>query len=205
MAKRLHTPARGSVPVQAPGRGEHPVLECTRCKLAAFRRHRVTGRGPQPADILFVGEAPGRSEDLVGQPFIGPSGRLLDQLLADAFNLVGLAPGSLTYRITNVVQCRPTDSWAGPNRAPNLDEIETCRQNLLAEYALASPRQVVCVGKVPYTALKSVWPSCAKIEHPAYLLRLGGTSCAQYRATVRNLSEILRIVAEEAAADAMGI
>ena len=90
---------------------------CTRCPLAATRTQVVFGTGDPDADLMFVGEAPGRDEDLQGVPFVGRSGQLLDRLLAEE---VGIAREQVY--IANVIKCRPPE-----NRDPSPDEIAACR------------------------------------------------------------------------------
>ncbi len=80
---------------------EEEVRRCTRCPLHATRTHAVPGEGPEEAGVMVVGEAPGRMEDKLGRPFVGPAGKLLDSLL----ELAGLSRSEVY--ITNVVKCRP--------------------------------------------------------------------------------------------------
>ena len=94
---------------------DEEVRSCTRCSLSATRVRAVPGEGPVTAEVMFIGEGPGYHEDRQGRPFVGPSGHLLDELLAS----IGLAR-SAVY-ITNVVKCRPPQ-----NRDPAPAEIDTC-------------------------------------------------------------------------------
>jgi len=115
------------------------VTGCERCSdLAASRSRIVDGVGPADADLLFVGEAPGETEDAEGQPFVGRSGDVLDE----ALRAVGLDRADV--RITNCVRCRPPD-----NRDPHADELDNCRPYLDREIALVDPELVVAIGKVP--------------------------------------------------------
>ena len=159
------------------------VSTCTRCRLCESRTRTVFGVGdPDPA-WLFVGEGPGRNEDREGQPFIGPAGKLLDNMLAAV---------SLDRRrgvfIANVVKCRPTDA-DGKDRAPASDEIAACRPYLERQIALLKPTLLVALGKTAALALLQRPPattlSALRGEvhhyaalpmvvtyHPAYLLRV---------------------------------
>jgi len=115
------------------------VVSCERCpELCASRSRIVNGVGPTDADLCFVGEAPGAQEDAEGEPFVGRSGGVLDDVLRD----VGLARADV--RITNCVRCRPPD-----NRDPRADELEHCREYLAAELAAIAPEVLVTLGKVP--------------------------------------------------------
>lgn len=115
---------------------ERIALTCTRCPLAAGRTTVVFGEGDPHADLMVVGEGPGREEDLQGRPFVGRSGQLLDRLL---FEEAGLRRGQVY--IANVVKCRPPG-----NRDPLPDEIEACRPYLDQQLALIAPRVVVTLG-----------------------------------------------------------
>jgi len=164
-------------------------LTCTRCGLHKFRRQVVLGRGTLPADILFVGEGPGKSEDLIGEPFVGPSGRLLDKALEKAKSIAKL--DSLpTFYISNVVACRPCDANHGPNRQPTGEEAWACWQRLEETYQEVKPKRVVLLGKIAEKYCKDAWPEATVLHHPAYLLRLGGESSTQFRAFCRNLSKV---------------
>ena len=115
------------------------VQDCERCPdLVGSRSRIVNGVGPTNADLLFVGEGPGKNEDEQGEPFVGRSGSVLDDALEKA--------GALReeVRITNCVRCRPPD-----NRDPTTDELANCRGYLDGEIATVEPSVVVTLGKVP--------------------------------------------------------
>jgi uracil-DNA glycosylase family 4 len=115
------------------------VESCTRCDaLVDSRSQIVNGDGPEDADVLFVGEAPGANEDEEGVPFVGRSGDVLDDALRDA----GLAREDV--RITNCVRCRPPE-----NRDPSTEELANCRPYLEREVEVVDPEVVVTLGKVP--------------------------------------------------------
>jgi DNA polymerase len=116
------------------------VADCPRCPdLVDSRSQIVNGTGPADADVLFVGEAPGATEDEQGEPFVGRSGAVLDEALRERG---GLARADV--RITNCVRCRPPD-----NRDPTADELANCRGYLEAEIDAVDPEVVVTLGKVP--------------------------------------------------------
>ncbi|MFW6384366.1 MAG: uracil-DNA glycosylase [Halodesulfurarchaeum sp.] len=115
------------------------VRRCTRCQELTDSRNRIVdGTGPSDADLLFVGEAPGEQEDREGEPFVGRSGDLLEEALAD-HDLPRAA-----VRITNVVRCRPPE-----NRNPTVAERANCRSYLDREIAVVDPEAVVALGKIP--------------------------------------------------------
>src|ERR1700689_3562401 len=112
------------------------ALACTKCPLAEGRTQVVFGVGNPQAALLFVGEAPGRDEDLAGEPFVGRSGKLLDRLM---FEEIGITRQSCY--IANVVKCRPPN-----NRDPAPVEIESCRPWLEEQIRLISPKVTVTLG-----------------------------------------------------------
>ncbi|AHG04800.1 DNA polymerase [Halobacterium sp. DL1] len=115
------------------------VTDCTKCEeLVESRSQIVNGAGPADADVLFVGEGPGANEDEQGEPFVGRSGSVLDDALADA----GLERADI--RMTNCVRCRPPE-----NRDPTKEELNNCRPYLAREVELVAPEVVVTLGKVP--------------------------------------------------------
>ncbi|HSD78503.1 MAG TPA: uracil-DNA glycosylase [Solirubrobacteraceae bacterium] len=114
----------------------HRAQSCTRCpQLAATRTTVVFGSGNADADLMFVGEAPGRHEDEQGVPFVGQAGRLLDRLLAE----IGLQRSDVF--IANTLKCRPPG-----NRDPHPAEIESCQEYLFEQLALIRPRVVCTLG-----------------------------------------------------------
>ena len=116
---------------------EKLCLGCRRCKLAGGRRQVVIGDGNRQADIMLIGEGPGRQEDEQGLPFVGAAGQLLDKMLA----AIGLNR-DLVY-IANVVKCRPPG-----NRDPEEDEKEACLPLLRWQVSLVRPKIIVCLGRI---------------------------------------------------------
>jgi len=151
------------------------LADCTRCLLSEARTQVVFGAGNTSADVVFVGEAPGRDEDLQGEPFVGEAGKLLDRIL--------LAMGLKRHQvyICNVIKCRPPR-----NRDPLPEEILTCEPFLMRQLELIKPRLIVSLGKfaaqtllkneAPVSRLRGKWQSYQGIPlmptyHPAFLLR----------------------------------
>ncbi len=166
--------------------------KCTACGLAKFRRNVVFGRGKTPAEIMFIGEAPGKSEDLLGEAFVGPSGRLLDMAIKDAAKMIGVKPP--TFFISNVLGCRPTDKKRGPNREPTNEEAWACWSRLEDTYVIVRPKVLVFLGKVAERFCKKAWPFGKVFLHPAYIIRRGGTSSTEYRRFCRDLTEVFKEV-----------
>jgi len=110
---------------------------CQRCPLCQTRTRTVFGKGSSNAKILFVGEAPGETEDRTGLPFVGAAGQLLDQYL----KFIGLEEED--YYIANILKCRPPK-----NRNPLPEEEEACLPYLREQVRILSPKIIVCLGRV---------------------------------------------------------
>jgi uracil-DNA glycosylase family 4 len=164
---------------------EEAVSGCIKCGLCKGRTNTVFGVGDRKAKWLFVGEGPGRNEDLQGEPFVGPAGKLLDNMLL----AMGLKRGSNAF-IANIVKCRPTDD-NGRDRPPTAEESAACMPYLERQIALIQPSIIVALGKSAALALLQVDPETpvarlrGKVHqrnglplvvtyHPAYLLRTLG-------------------------------
>lgn len=164
------------------------MRQCTACDLHKHRRNVVVGRGTFPASILYIGEAPGKSEDLLGEAFVGPSGVLLDALMLDASRALNL-PSVPSFYLVNTVMCRPTDEWQGDNRQPTPIEVCQCTRNIMSVALVVKPKLVVCVGKVAEKYYKKEFGLTYSIQHPAYILRNGGKDTPQYAHNLRLLTE----------------
>ena len=112
--------------------------DCTRCGLCETRHHVVFGIGREDADVMFVGEGPGEQEDLKGEPFVGPAGKLLDDMLS----IIDLDRHANCY-IANIVKCRPPR-----NRDPLETELDACIGYLRNQVALIKPKIIVCLGRI---------------------------------------------------------
>jgi len=149
---------------------------CTRCGLCETRTNVVFGVGNQEADVLFVGEGPGEQEDLQGIPFVGPAGKLLDDML----RIIDLSRERNCY-IANIVKCRPPR-----NRDPREEEQDACIGYLRNQTALIQPKIIVCLGRIAAKRLidpdyritrqhgqwvqkNGIWMTA--IYHPSALLR----------------------------------
>jgi DNA polymerase len=151
------------------------IGDCARCDFSQQRHHLVFGEGAANARLVFVGEGPGRDEDLSGRPFVGAAGKLLDRIIA-AINLE-----RKDVYICNVVKCRPPN-----NRTPDEEERATCGPFLLAQLAIIKPEVVVALGATATKFLLGTDDSLGRQRgrfhdvgglkimptyHPAYLLR----------------------------------
>ena len=116
---------------------EKTCKECTRCALCETRHNVVFGVGKRNTDVMFVGEGPGEQEDLKGEPFVGPAGKLLDDMLS----IIDL--GRHNCYIANIVKCRPPR-----NRDPLETEQDACVPFLRNQTALIRPKIIVCLGRI---------------------------------------------------------
>ena len=133
---------------------------CQRCTLSQSRNRLVFGAGNPDAEVMFVGEAPGRAEDAQGLPFVGPAGHLLDDLLAG----IGLAREDVY--ITNVVKCRPPG-----NRDPLPLEVETCVPFLTGQIALIKPKIICELGRIAAGVMMGRQIQITKIHGQKFLGR----------------------------------
>jgi len=158
---------------------EQSCKNCTNCGLCEGRHNVVFGVGKKDADILFVGEGPGEQEDLQGEPFVGPAGRLLDDMLS----IIDLDRSNVY--IANIVKCRPPH-----NRDPKEEEQEACIGYLRRQVALIQPKIIVCLGRI--AAMKILYPEFRITkEHGNWICRNGIWMTAIYHpsALLRDLSK----------------
>ena len=135
---------------------------CTKCGLCKTRTNVVVGMGNPHAEVLFVGEGPGKNEDLQGLPFVGRSGQLLDKFLAS----IDLYRDKNIY-ITNTVKCRPPE-----NRDPLPEEQEACLDYLRCQFKLINPKIIVCVGRI--AAMRLIKPDFKVMsEHGKWFIKNG--------------------------------
>lgn len=155
---------------------EQTVAACQLCQLGQTRTQTVFGSGTQQAELMIIGEAPGEQEDKTGQPFVGPAGKLLDNMLL----AIGLTRAQHVY-IANVLKCRPPG-----NRDPNPNEIAHCSAYLRRQVALIQPKVILLLGRFSAQTLLETTITIGKLRgqihhyqdvpavvtyHPAYLLR----------------------------------
>ena len=151
------------------------IGDCTRCKLHKGRTNIVFGVGSLKAQLVFVGEGPGRDEDIKGEPFVGRAGKLLTQMI----EAMGLRREDVY--ICNVVKCRPPE-----NRLPEKDEITTCSPFLFRQIDVIRPKVICCLGSCASQTLLQTTQGISRFRgewfdfrgskliatyHPAYLLR----------------------------------
>ena len=140
------------------------VAGCTACALCGSRRSTVFGVGPVPAPWMLVGEAPGEQEDLRGEPFVGPAGRLLDAMLA----AIGVRREHDAF-IANVLKCRPPR-----NRDPLPEEVARCEPFLIRQVELLQPRLIVVLGRFAAQSLLRTDASIASLRGRVHRYRAGG-------------------------------
>jgi DNA polymerase len=176
---------------------ESAAKACAACALAAGRTQVVFSRGNPASGLMFVGEAPGRDEDLQGAPFVGRSGKLLDRLVSEEMGLDERA-----FYVANVLKCRPPN-----NRDPLPGEVETCRHWLDAQIELVAPRVIVTLGNFATRALLQTTEGITRLRgrvhdgpqgvpvvptfHPSAALRGGGAVVADMRADLIRAKRLL--------------
>jgi len=181
------------------------ALVCTACDLANTRHTVVFGVGDPNARLMLVGEAPGKNEDLQGEPFVGAAGALLDELLA------GIGVSRSEVYIANVLKCRPPG-----NRDPRPGEIDSCKGYLREQIRLIAPEVVVTLGNFATKLLLRTETGITRLRgqrfdwwlgavlvptfHPAAALRGGERVRAQMRDDFEIVSQILAEAPSEPAA-----
>jgi uracil-DNA glycosylase len=154
---------------------ERVATVCEKCRLSKSRTQVVYGIGSPNADLMFIGEAPGREEDIQGEPFVGRAG----QLLTDIIKAMKLTRDDVY--IANVIKCRPPE-----NRNPEQDELDACRPWIRRQIEIIQPKVIVTLGRFalqsllekgyPISSVRGQWLDYNRIKvmptyHPAYLLR----------------------------------
>jgi uracil-DNA glycosylase len=176
---------------------ERAAKACVACPLANGRTNVVFSAGTPEARLMFIGEGPGRDEDLAGEPFVGRSGQLLDRLIEEEIGLT-----RAQCYIANVVKCRPPN-----NRDPKPTEVAACRHFLDGQVEAVAPSVVVTLGNFAARALLDTTEGVTRLRgktypfgegvlvptfHPAAALRGGGVVLAQMRADFVRAKRALR-------------
>ncbi len=158
---------------------ENACAQCRQCSLCNLRSNVVFGVGNKNADVMFVGEGPGEQEDLQGIPFVGPAGKLLDEMMS----IIDLDRNN-SY-IANIVKCRPPH-----NRDPEEAEQDACIDYLRNQVALVQPKIIVCLGRI--AAQRIIKPDYRITqEHGRWIIRNGIWITAMYHpsALLRDFSK----------------
>jgi len=171
------------------------VVNCTKCSLCETRKNSVPGKGNPKSKVVFIGEAPGRSEDGKGEPFVGAAGKKLSLALEYA----GLSREQVY--ITNIVKCRPPN-----NRVPKQEERESCNYYLQSELEIINPKIICIMGNTAYGSLlggSNITQNRGKIiekEGRKYFLTIhpAATIYNQELITVlkKDMKEIAKIISE---------
>jgi len=140
------------------------ALVCVKCALSDTRTNVVFGVGDPQARLMFVGEAPGKNEDLQGEPFVGAAGKLLDTLLDE----IGLVRSDVY--IANVLKCRPPG-----NRDPKTEEIEACKGYLREQIRLIAPEVVMTLGNFATRLLLNTEVGITRLRGQSYQWWLGAS------------------------------
>jgi DNA polymerase len=199
--ERQETPAKPALnSVSALAAIRQDIGDCTRCKLCDLgRRQIVFGVGNPNADLMFVGEAPGRDEDIQGIPFVGRAGQKLTQII----EAIGLKREDVY--IANVIKCRPPD-----NRNPEPDEVDSCEPFLFRQVDTIKPKVIVALGTFAAKSLLKTTDPISRLRgrvydyrgaklvptfHPAFLLR--NPSCR--RDVWEDMKKVRALLQEDAA------
>jgi DNA polymerase len=179
--------------------------DCRLCSLCDKRSRVVLYRGQLPCDVLFVGEAPGRSEDSLGEPFVGPAGLLLDNDLdpPGIIQRAALRESGLRLGFGNLLACIPLDQDGDKVEEPPDDSVKACSERLLELVDLARPKVIVTVGACARDWLDPSYIHSIKVDrdiprvhmdHPAYILR---APWAQKNMLVNRSVQVLRAMVRD--------
>ncbi len=169
--------------------------KCTACELSLQRRQVVNLRGKLPCSVLFIGEAPGESEDVLGTPFVGPAGKLFDQIIRDGIN-----HPSIPFALCNLVGCFPKEGKKTGDHAPPDTSIKACSPRLKELIAMARPELIVCVGSLATKWVRKLSlglrPDAKIIDlvHPAAILR---SSVVQQEMAIRQCVVRIKTAVED--------
>lgn len=179
------------------------VARCDSCRLHTTRTRTVFGEGRAGAEVMFIGEGPGRQEDLSGRPFVGRAGELLTRIIEQGMGV----PRSQVF-IANIVKCRPTvEMRFERDRPPEPDETAACSPYLQRQIDLIRPRVIVTLGgpatkfilntATGITRLRGKWGEYSGIPvmptfHPSYVLRNGGDRSPLRREVWSDIQQVLQ-------------
>jgi uracil-DNA glycosylase len=156
---------------------------CTLCALSTQRTRMVFARGDVPCELLFIAEAPGQSEDVIGLPLVGPAGKLLDSndqplgIVQQALAMAGRDPEATAVAFCNLVCCFPREAKKTQNHEPKVEEIKACSPRLREFVGICRPKLVVLVGRLAakwaHLSVDMADPMvrCVEIKHPASILK----------------------------------
>ncbi|MBI3394465.1 MAG: uracil-DNA glycosylase [Spirochaetia bacterium] len=181
------------------------AMSCVKCKLSRTRNKVVFGEGNERAEVMFIGEGPGRQEDATGRPFVGRAGELLTRIIENGMKV----PRSHVY-IANIVKCRPTvDLAMQKDRPPDLEETACCSPYLTRQIELIAPKAIIALGgpstkfllktNEGITRLRGTWGSFNGIPvmptyHPSYVLRQGGDKSPAKRDVWEDIKKVMEKV-----------
>lgn len=194
---------------------QESIAGCTGCKLSTTRKNIVFGEGNPDARIMFIGEGPGKDEDIQGRPFVGRAGLLLTAIIEK-----GMKMKRSDVYIANVVKCRPTVNLEGTrDRPPEDDEKEACGDYLKKQISIIRPEVIITLGnpatrfllntKEGITRMRGTWYTYDEIPvmptfHPSYILRNGGDSSPLKKQVWEDIKKVLEYL-EKGTRDAVDV
>lgn len=181
------------------------VFACKLCKLHTTRTRTVFGEGNPDSEVVFIGEGPGKQEDLTGRPFVGKAGELLTKIIEKGMKV----PRESVY-IANVVKCRPTvDMKFEKDRPPEDEETRACAPYLLRQLEIIQPKVIVTLGnpstrfilntKEGITKLRGTWGTFFGIPvmptyHPSFVIRNGGENSPLKRDVWEDIKKVMDLL-----------
>ncbi len=183
------------------------ALECRKCKLCLTRKNVVFGEGNPNANLMFIGEGPGKTEDETGRPFVGLAGQLLTRIIEN-----GLKISRENVYIANVVKCRPTVEMKGEkDRPPDEEEVNACSPYLIRQIELIKPKIIITLGNPSTRFLLNTKLGITKLRgnvyyykdipvvptyHPSFVLRNGGENSPLKKDVWEDMKIVLKLMQE---------
>lgn len=172
--------------------------KCNKCKLHKIRRNILPGIGEIPAKILFIGESPGKVEDLTGDLLSDKPGKLFKKMLIDAVKLIKIERNINikipSYYYLNTVFCFPSNEISGEKREPENEEVEACKGNIKKLLPHIKQEKTVFAGKFAEKKYKKIFPDAEKIQDLKIILESDGLKSPYYLSNIRKLSEIFYLL-----------
>jgi len=170
-------------------------LKCKKCSLYKNRHNVVLGQGELPCDLLLIDESPTKVEDVLGEAYIGSHGNMMEVMLKHAADMVGVEVPKV-YQ-TFICACRSVDLQIGFDCEPTEKQAWACFGRLMEVVKKAKPMRVILLGKFAHKYGAKAFPAAIKMHEPSFIVRSGGLRSPYYPKQIRNLSIILKEIADE--------
>lgn len=163
---------------------------CTNCQLRKLNTKDIHNRGTFPAKILLITEYPSVMDETIGKILSGKAKAVFESLLKDAFDIQNNIP--LSYAITSIIKCRPTDKLKGPTREPKASEVLSCTLRLMRDIKKINPTIIFLSGKLVEQYYKKEFPDAYILQPMGFIARQGGQLSPWYKSNLRVILDALK-------------